>query len=113
MADQASGSNVAEHLKVALVCLSNVNRSMTAHELFKRNGYRDNVRSFGTGSQVKMPGESKDTPNLYPFGVTYESIGADLTPKSVLRRSEIRWRKWKWPNGSIRNPNGNLYLRIL
>ena len=50
-------------LSVALVCLSNLNRSMEAHNLFIKNGY-NNIKSYGTGTNVKLPGETVNTPNV-------------------------------------------------
>lgn len=74
----------ASQIKVALVCLSNLNRSMEAHALFQKNGYAS-VRSFGTGSAVKLPGESKEEPNVYEFGDAYVNIAADLKKKNFQR----------------------------
>lgn len=37
--------------------------------------------SFGTNSQVKMPGPSADRPNTYSFGQTYEHMYNDLKGK--------------------------------
>ena len=44
----ASIDRPAAGMRVALVCLSNVNRSMEAHHLFARHHYAP--RSFGTGA---------------------------------------------------------------
>ena len=40
--------NSTDEFRIALVCLSNLNRSMEAHNLFLKNGIR-NVSSFGSG----------------------------------------------------------------
>jgi RNA polymerase II subunit A C-terminal domain phosphatase SSU72 len=98
----------AANLRVALVCLSNLNRSMEAHHLFLKNKYQP--RSFGTGQKVKLPGESVNTPNVYAaphksvhpffsllnsmttfftnrydFGTPYENIYQDLYKKNKHR----------------------------
>lgn len=67
-------------LTLATVCSSNMNRSMEAHHVLAKKGFK--VGSFGTGSQIKLPGPTKSQPNCYEFGkATYEDIRADLTAK--------------------------------
>ena len=39
------------------------------------------VRSFGSGTHVKLPGPSPDKPNVYDFNTTYEEMYEDLTEK--------------------------------
>lgn len=39
------------------------------------------VASFGTGSQVKLPGGRADEPNVYTFDTTYEEMYYDLMRK--------------------------------
>lgn len=52
---------------------------MEAHARLHKKGF--NVRSFGTGDKVKLPGPSASQPNVYEFGTSYEEIHADLARK--------------------------------
>jgi RNA polymerase II subunit A C-terminal domain phosphatase SSU72 len=68
-------------LRFAMVCASNVNRSVAAHALLKEAGLE--VESYGVGSSVKLPGEAVTTPNRYAFdSVAYEDILKDLRGKN-------------------------------
>lgn len=70
-------------VKIALVCQSNLNRSMEAHHMLKNKGY--GCSSFGAGTKVRMPGEAMNRPNVYEFGTPYEEIYKDLLTKNAIR----------------------------
>lgn len=48
-------------------------------KICRKKGF--NVRSFGTGANVKLPGATPDRPNVYDFDTTYEEMAADLLAK--------------------------------
>ena len=41
-------------VRFAVVCSSNMNRSMEAHAFLQKKGY--DIRSYGTGDKIKIPG---------------------------------------------------------
>lgn len=75
-------NNNQTQLRLAVVCSSNMNRSMEAHARLHKKGY--NVLSFGTGEKIKLPGPSLSQPNVYEFGTSYEEIYQDLAKKDKV-----------------------------
>lgn len=67
-------------MRLAVSCAMNQNRSMQAHDLLMKRGIA--IKSFGTSSVVKLPGESADSPNVYGFDKTYREIYDDLCMKN-------------------------------
>ena len=64
---------MAEAKRFAMVCAANMNRSMEAHKVALNAGL--DVKSYGAGNRVKLPGASRDNPNVFEFGsVTYKDI---------------------------------------
>lgn len=85
-----------EKLRFAVVCASNMNRSMEAHNFLGKKGILNletkkglllicvqgyNIESYGTGNMIKIPGKSEREPNAYPFGTSYDFIYNDLKTK--------------------------------
>ncbi|XP_045471092.1 RNA polymerase II subunit A C-terminal domain phosphatase SSU72 [Harmonia axyridis] len=66
-------------LRIAVICSSNMNRSMEAHAFLAKKGF--DIKSYGTGDKVKIPGSAADRPNVYEFGISYEEIYQDLLLK--------------------------------
>jgi len=48
---------------------------------YSKRGF--NVRSFGSGTHVKLPGLAPDRPNIYDFNTTYDEMFKDLSSKDA------------------------------
>ena len=59
-------------MKIAVVCSSNMNRSMEAHAVLAKKGF--DVKSYGTGKMIRIPGPSKNVPNSYEFGKEKDQV---------------------------------------
>jgi RNA polymerase II subunit A C-terminal domain phosphatase SSU72 len=62
-------------LSFAMVCSSNMNRSMEAHKQLKRKDL--NVYSYGVGTMVRLPAPN-NTQAVFPFGTPYKEIHSKL-----------------------------------
>ena len=63
-------------LSFGVVCSSNINRSMEAHLVLGNAGLT--VASYGTGSQVRLPGRTAMEPRIFRFGTPYRDMYAQL-----------------------------------
>ncbi|KAG3283784.1 SSU72-like [Ictidomys tridecemlineatus] len=71
---------LSSSLRVAVVCSSNQNLSMEAHNIFSKRGF--SIRSFRSGTHVKLPGPvAPDEPNVYDCKATYDEINNDFLRK--------------------------------
>jgi RNA polymerase II subunit A C-terminal domain phosphatase SSU72 len=63
-------------ISFGVVCSSNINRSMEAHLVLGNAGLR--VESYGSGTQVRLPGKTAMEPKIFKFGTPYEHMFHNL-----------------------------------
>ena len=92
-ADAGSGSEAKDVAKpkyahkFAVVCRSNMNRSMANHDILMKNGF--SVCSYGIGKEVKVPSRDKKG-RMFPFGTPYEDILKFLTEEDEQFNTDSR-----------------------
>lgn len=70
--DRESARRRVSKLSFGVVCSSNINRSMEAHVVLGNAGL--NVESYGTGTNVRLPGRSAMEPQVFKFGTPYAQM---------------------------------------
>eukprot|EP00611_Tribonema_gayanum_P023516 TRINITY_DN4964_c0_g1_i1.p1 TRINITY_DN4964_c0_g1~~TRINITY_DN4964_c0_g1_i1.p1 ORF type:complete len:313 (-),score=73.28 TRINITY_DN4964_c0_g1_i1:130-1068(-) len=75
--------------KYAMLCSSNVNRSVLAQIVLEREGVA--VASYGVNHSVAMPGKSRASPTVFPFGTPYLEMHDKLlaTDKDLHARAAL------------------------
>ena len=58
-----TASRMAQKLRFAVVCSSNMNRSMEAHSFLQKKGY--DIKSYGTGQMIKVQLLQKIISNIF------------------------------------------------
>jgi len=81
--DDDDDDDEKEELKFAVVCSSNMNRSMEAHKQFEENNLE--VTSFGVGNMVRLP-----APNGKPLSFPFDTHYSDMKTK-MLEQSDLQW----------------------
>ncbi|CBN77986.1 conserved unknown protein [Ectocarpus siliculosus] len=83
---ESSGSS---RKSFAVVCSSNVNRSIMAEILLKEHDIR--AQSYGTGREVRLPGKDSKSPQSFPFGTPYVEIRDFLARQNeaLFRRNSV------------------------
>jgi hypothetical protein len=70
-------NNDQQQLSFDVVCSSNINRSMEAHLVLNNAGLQ--CASYGTGTQVRLPGRTATEPKIFKFGTPYSEMYHSLS----------------------------------
>lgn len=88
---------MTQPLRIALVCSSNVNRSMAAHKAFvdpaESPFLAHCVCSYGTGKKVKLPGD-----NNFEFGTAYVQMLEQIIKNSQKEKEFCDIYPFFFPN---------------
>lgn len=87
-------------LKYAMVCSSNMNRSMEAHKQLKRNNLE--VYSYGVGTMVRLPAPDNKQA-IFEFGTPYKDIYSKLR--------EVDGGAWYRNNGLLNMVERNMGIK--
>jgi RNA polymerase II subunit A C-terminal domain phosphatase SSU72 len=77
----ASAHRLPSQLSFGVVCSSNINRSMEAHLVLMNAGLQ--CASYGTGTQVRLPGRTAMEPRVFKFGTPYHEMYTQLTSNTT------------------------------
>ena len=72
-----NNENTKQQLSFGVVCSSNINRSMEAHLVLNNAGLQ--CASYGTGTQVRLPGRTAMEPKIFKFGTPYSEMYNSLS----------------------------------
>lgn len=59
---------------------------------YSKRGF--DVKSYGSGTHVKLPGSAPDKPNVYTFDTTYEEMYKDLLRRDSNLYPGIKFRSF-------------------
>lgn len=77
--------------------------------LFFVHSKRDfNVKSFGSGTVVKLPGPGPDRPNIYSFTTTYDEMYKDLLRKDSQLYPALKFS----PHFAFRKPLNEIAVKM-